>query len=89
MSSNAAIRRAVNDYLESRGQELVNLRGALSWKLFLGRGLSSRAVGLKATAKSADGAINEYLFAWDAGGGFIGERSGLKRYAHGAWFDAR
>ena len=89
MSSNAAIRRAVSGYLEARGQELVKLSGTLSWKVWLGRGLSNRAVGLKAVAKSADGTINEYLFAWDARGGFVGERSGLKRYAQGAWFDAR
>lgn len=87
--SNTAIHRAVSGYLETRGQELVKLRAALNWRVWLGRGLSNRAVGLKATARSADGTISEYLFAWDGGGGFVGQRSGLKRYAHGAWFDAR
>ncbi|MDB5439120.1 MAG: hypothetical protein JWM33_1547 [Caulobacteraceae bacterium] len=80
---------AITAYLNSKGQRpLVIRRLWFSWKVIFGRGLSNMATGYRVTATSDDGATNTYVYACDPIGFSVFERSGLKRFSNGVWFDA-
>ncbi len=42
----------------------------------------------RVVAISSDGTTNTYVYAYDPIGFSVLERSGLKRFSNGAWFDA-
>jgi hypothetical protein len=79
----------IREHLDRRGLELQSVRRLwFAWKVLLGRGVSNLAVGYEATARARDGSLHRYTYAWDPAGGAVFERSGLKRFANGVWFDA-
>jgi hypothetical protein len=78
---------AVGRFLERRGQQLISIENRSFALEPMGRKLSPSSVLFVVVARTGDGPLQTYHWAYDPTGRY-GQNAGLKQLANGVWHDA-